>query len=461
MQSRTRSASKVFESLTAPTNLKRTYRNHIRQGTARGRDGVVPIGLDQEIDAISALVSRKARAGTYKFTSYRQLLISKGAQRFPRVISIPTARDRILLKSIALLIETVFPESKGKVAQQKVAKLQRELILQNFDGFVRLDIENFYPSISHEAVMKTVHTKIRKSEILVLIQDSIRTPTLGDNAPRSAILTSRGVPQGLPMSNLLAEIAMQDIDSKFASDSSIVYLRYVDDIIILCDFGDAKRIADSVTAACAAVSLKVHDPSKDGSKSRIGRISESFDYLGYVFSPTKISVRHESIKNLKSSIARIFTRYKYQVEANPGSVSEESKARTECLWKLNLVITGCIFNSQRRGWVHYFSQIDDISLLIGLDATVRNFARRFGLSEDFHPKTFARAYWKINKADTGDEPYIPNFDTFSGEQMRTALVEVFHVFDAEQLNDDRTRRLFYKEVKRLVDKLEKDISGSS
>jgi hypothetical protein len=131
------------------------------------------------------------------------------------------------------------------------------------------------------------------------------------------------------------------------------------------------------------------------------------------------------------------------------------------LWKLNVVITGCVFDGQRRGWIHYFSQVDDLSILKGLDATVRNFALRFGMKEDFHPKTFTRAFWRITKGDATDEPYIPNFDNYSPDQKRRLLVEVFQMHDAETFSDDTAQRHFYKEVKRLVAKLEQDISGLS
>jgi RNA-directed DNA polymerase len=366
-----------------------------------------------------------------------------------------------VLKSTALLLEAVFPQSRGKVPQAKVAELQRVLKTDHFDGFIRLDIENFYPSISHKAVMDVVRKRIRKPEILSLILDAIRTPTLGDRAPRSDVHAAQGVPQGLPISNLLAEIAMQKVDRSFGSVTGTFYLRYVDDIIILCNHNDAEKICDEVMAACRSISLTVHDPKLPGSKSRLGLISESIDYLGYVFSPTKVSVRPESISNLKASIARVFTRYKYEVAAGGRDAAAETQARTECLWKLNLVITGCVFDGQRRGWIHYFSQIDDLSSLKGLDATVRNFARRFGLGDDFQPKSFTRAFWRINKSDASGEPYIPDFDTFSPVQKRQLLVEVFHVNDAERFSDEVAERVFYKEVKRLVDKLEQDVSGLS
>ncbi|WP_284989492.1 reverse transcriptase domain-containing protein [Arthrobacter sp. efr-133-TYG-120] len=447
--------------MTAPLNLRRTYEANVRHGMARGRDGVVASALEGNIDDVCRLISRKTRKGTYSFTSYRQLLMSKGAHRNPRILSIPAARDRIVLKSLAFLIQEIFPETKGKVAQQKVAELRKSLEKNSFDAFIRLDVQNFYPSVSHEAIMRAVRRKVRKPEILSLIQGAIETPTLPDSAPRLDGQATRGVPQGLPVSNLLAEVAMLRIDNQFCGVATMKYIRYVDDIIILCASGDTEAICREVTAACAAIALTVHEPRPTGSKSKIGLIAHSFDYLGYVFAPNRITVRAESVSKLKSSIARVFTRYKYETAGMPPGDPSRAKALSECQWKLNLVITGCIFDNQRRGWLHYFSQITDVSILKSLDATVQNFARRFGLPPDFQPKTFTRTYWSITSGDDGDDPYVPNFNNYTPEQKRRVLIEVFGMDQAEAFKDDAVDRVFRKEVKRLVDKLERDFSGLS
>ena len=422
---------------------------------------MTPLALEEKIASECELISRKSRAGTYKFTAYRQLLVSKGAGRPPRVISIPTARDRLVLKSLSFLIESVFPESRGKVAQKKVLELRNVIESQCFDTFVRVDVKDFYPSVSHDALFEVLKTRIRKPEILSLLAGAIQAPTLADHAPRSEMQNRCGVPQGLSVSNFLAEIAMKSVDAKFSARSDLAYIRYVDDIIILCAAEDAEHIFDNVLLECKAISLEVHELKKSGSKSSLGPLSDSFDYLGYVFDTSKVSVRAESVNKVKSSLARVFTRYKYEILANANDPGFAAKARSECLWKLNLVITGCIFDGQRRGWLHYFSQIDDISVLKELDSSVRNFAKRFGLDLNFSPKTFVRAYWKINKDDDGANAYIPNLDTLTGDQKRKILADVFHKQDALTFSDQFTDQVFYREVKRLVDTLEHDISGFS
>lgn len=431
-------------------------------GEARGRDGVTPRAVEEEIEIICDIISRKARAGTYEFTAYRQLLASKGAERLPRVISIPTVRDRILLKSLAFLIESVFPESKGKVAQRKVVELRRLIDSGKYGSFVRVDVKDFYPSISHRALFEVLKTKVRKAEVLSLIAKAIGTPTLADNAPRrTEHIIMKGVPQGLSVSNYLAELSMSSVDSRYSSRSDIAYIRYVDDIIILCSPGETEALYKDVVGACEKISLEVHPLSKTGSKSRIGTISDSFDYLGYVFNSEKVSVRSESLGKIKSSLARVFTRYKYDVLEGGMDPAGMARLQAECLWKVNLVITGCIFDAQRRGWLHYFSQIDDLSVLKALDGTVRNFVERFGMGPDFRPKTFMRTYWKINKENNPSDLYIPNFDTMSAVQKRLLLVDVFNNKYATRFDDLTTEQVFHREVKRLVDRLEQDISGVS
>lgn len=437
-----------------------TYQNHVRKTGARGRDGSAPLSLEPHIGEVARIIARKSAKGTYKFTAYRQLLVSKGAHRVPRILSIPTARDRIVLKSLAFLIEEVFPESKGSLAQQKVASLQRALSSKKFDAFVRLDIENFYPSVSHATLMQVLGTRIMKQEILTLISGAITTPTLADNTRRSDVRSTRGVPQGLPISNLLAEVAMQEVDALFANRQDLIYLRYVDDIIVLCNANEAEPLSSQITAACKSINLKVHEPLPAGSKSRIGKISESFDYLGYLFGPEKISVRAESVNKVKASLARVFTRYKYETAGLHKGAEAELKARSECLWKLNLVIAGCVFDGQRHGWLHYFSQITDISLLKSLDATVLSLARRFGLPAEFAPKTFVRTYW-ISRGNLYRPSYILNFDVLSFDGQREILSEVFHLRDAAAYSDSATESTFRREIRRLVSQLEKDISGLS
>ena len=76
---------------------------------------------------------------------------------------------------------------------------------------------------------------VRKKEILHLLKDAISQATLAKPSGGKKSYQTKGVPQGLSISNILANIYMAPIDCKYSKKSSYKYYRYVDDILILCD----------------------------------------------------------------------------------------------------------------------------------------------------------------------------------------------------------------------------------
>lgn len=461
MRNRSRNASKIFSSLTAPRNLKSVYLEKIADQVARGRDGINPAGLRLEIDDVCAIISRKTRAGIYEFTAYRQLLSSKGVNKFPRVISVATARDRIILKSLAAMLKEVFPEAKVATPQEKVVKLQEAISGGLYDSFLRVDIIDFYPTISHEAIFSNLGKKIRKKEVILILRKALSTPTSSDQSSTAQICNVVGVPQGLSISNLIAEIAMINIDSKISTRTDVMYLRYVDDIIILCRRDAIGSIHGDLVELCGGVGLKMHPLNGLASKSQSGTLDKTFDYMGYLFANSKVSVRPQSVGKIRSSLARVFTRYKHEVGKSGITHLEIVRAQSECKWRLNLIITGCVLDQRRRGWLHFFSQIDDLSVLKSLDASVRNYITRFNLEGAISPKTFTRTYWEIKSGIATSHSYIPNFDKFTINDKRNILEKVFHFSDSKLLSEDDVISIFYKEIRRLVNKLEQDVGSVS
>lgn len=257
-----------------------------------------------DLDGVTRHVATHARTGTYRFTTYRQRLLLKGAGKPPREISIPTVRDRIMLRALAELLAESFPGCAGKLPQTGVAEVMSDLAAASHDTFVRIDVRNFYPSINHDILLKALAKKVRKREILGIVRRAISTPTAPDRAPRPRALLATGVPQGLSISNLLAEIYVRPVDSAMIAIPNIAYHRFVDDILILCSATDAPTVDAACRGALEAIKLSAH-PSSAGGKSEIGSIADGFNYLGYTFSTTSISVRRSSIVRLESHLASI------------------------------------------------------------------------------------------------------------------------------------------------------------
>ncbi|WP_237757562.1 reverse transcriptase domain-containing protein, partial [Enterobacter hormaechei] len=179
----------------------------------------------------------------------------------------------------------------------------------------------------------------------------------------------RGVPQGLSISNILAEIALQNIDAEIEGIKDIWYKRYVDDILVLTPIGRASDLANLIIDKLKNIGLSPHPLEEEGSKSVVGILSVPFNFLGYEISDKGISIKKDSILRFESSLAKIFTAYRHAL-VRAESKKEKEKALAYCQWKLNLRITGCIFNGKRMGWVAYFSQISTTTQLRCVNHTI-------------------------------------------------------------------------------------------
>jgi RNA-directed DNA polymerase len=435
--------------------------------SAVGIDRLSRAAFEQRLDDEIMLTAIKVAAGTYTFSQYKEKLVSKGADKYPRVISIPTFRDRMTLRALCNVLKKTFAAQLDvKLPQHTVSELRTSLTEGGYDYFVKLDVTNFYPSINHTVLQKTLNRKILKPQIRQLISSAIETQTVAF-PDRLKAKASKGVPQGLAISNILAEIYLMNFDSWASKVVDTAYFRYVDDILILTK-SDPEQLFETVKVRLLnEYRLTAHELGNSG-KSVIGTISEDFHFLGYEFKHGKAGIKIDSIRRLEASLAKILTTYKYRYAAalaNTNPVERNfllAKAKKICMWRLNLRITGCIFDSVRRGWVFYFSQIDDQALaqLHHLDKTISVLTRRFALT--FKPgelKSFARAFHESKRSDLSHR-YIPNFDTTSIAKQREIL-EMYGMDGVALMTEDQVARAFKRRIRRETSELVQDIQGTS
>lgn len=461
------SAAKIFLKEYKTASLNKIYAEHVSITSAVGIDRLnretFESRLQQEID----LISRKVNAGKYNFSQYKEKLISKGAGKIPRVISIPTFRDRITLRALCnVLRETHSSSFETKLPQHTISLLKDQLNNGSFNHFIKLDVTNFYPSIDHELLISSLKGKIRKATIIGLVESAIKTATVSYPDAKHT-KSDRGVPQGLSISNVLAEIYLSKFDTWIKKNKGIYYLRYVDDILILTKSDPAALFANIQSKLDQEYKLNVHGLDSPG-KSSIGSIDENFQFLGYQFQKKQASIKIESIRRIETSLAKIFTTYKYRRAAASYITNQDerqkalTKARAIFLWRLNLRITGCLFDNVRRGWVFYFSKIDDSALkqLHHLDKTVKTlFARfNFDLSQN-EVKLFSRSYHESERASDFLR-YIPNFDTASVTLQRKIL-EMYGIEGVVKMSDEKVEIEFRRRIRRETSELELDIQGAS
>jgi hypothetical protein len=308
--------------------------------------------------------------------------------------------------------------------------------------FVQLDVQDFYPSLDHQLLLKRIRARTRYRPLTSVVDAAVKTST-GDNKMTNDV----GVPQGLSVSNILSSIYMMQIDE--TARARFHYYRYVDDILVVCKASDAKRHFRWLNGRLLKSKLKCH-PLVEGSKSKIVPLSMGVDYLGYHVTPNLVSVRKSSYRRMMTTIMSLMTSAKYRAN------------HKRLLAKLNLKITGCILNDKRYGWMFFFSMTQDVKQLKRLDGFVGRLWKKLNLPGQGRPKTFVKAYHEI-RFNMAKSKYIPRFDDYSLEKKMQLIADLQGV-ELESVKDwseERINKTFWRLVRREVSELEKDLTPVS
>ncbi|KMK99414.1 reverse transcriptase domain-containing protein [Rossellomorea marisflavi] len=456
-------AYKHFKVLYEKENLKDLYEKTIHYNTASGIDRMVKRVFDQKVDLHLSVINRKVFDGTYKYTAYREKLFIKSKSSLPRVISIPTIRDKIVLKGLHKIIQESFSIEQPLV-QTVIGEMKNEL--KNFDSFIKIDIKNFYDNINHHVLNKKLFKKIRKPIVKDLILSAIRTPTVSKNHSKEDSLYSNcvGVPQGLSISNVLAEVYFQDMDRKYKAKKMLRYYRYVDDILILCNEKDISKIkSDIFNEIEEEQKLKLNK-----AKCSEGRLDHvGYDFLGYRIEKLKstreigLTIKKSTKLKFEKSIVDMFSRYSHSNTISP----------REFIFYLNNKITGSISNKvngssekeKKYGWVFFYSQIDDINIFYHFDWFVKKMIDDFNLGKNFkglEMKNFVKAYYEIIYSRSKTK-YIHRPDKLSLDEKKFLLMDTFNVRDKYLDTEEQIERIYYAKVYKPIKLLEQDVQDIS
>lgn len=434
-------AWKAWKKLFNRNHLIEHFNEKIISHPSVGLDKITLITFKKNLDSNIDLILKKSENKTYKFTKYRQILFSKGKGKPPRCVSVPTIKDKLTISVLNELLQKVYGE---KCITQMPHIVINEIThnLSNYTHFIKIDIKTFFASINQDVLINIIKQKIRKEEILLLITNAIQTSTLPSPIQkRSTIKINKdGIPEGLAISNSLANLYMSNIDEKYKTNTSIKYWRYVDDILLFVNESDFKIIKKEIFDDIAELNLTINDKKDEG------KIEKGFTYLGYSISFSLISVRESSILKMEQSIEKLFREIKLQ---------NDEYIR----WKVNLKITGFIINNHKYGWLFFYSQITDISLLYHLDNLIQKFIKRYQINPKIKFKRFVRTYHEIRQA-LHKTNYIPNIDMYSIEDKKDILSRIYGE-NVKKLNSEQIKMRFAKIMAREIQDIEKDIQDIS
>ena len=444
-----------FRSIYKKENILIYYNEKMKKNSAIGLDKISSRRFRENLKENIDIINRKVINNTYKFTKYRQVLISKGEEKPPRVISIPTIRDSLVLGILNEFLRKKYGESSISKRPQliindiiKAINEKDNFNDRKYDTFKKIDIKSYYKSINHQILKNELMNKIDTIDIIDFIFLAINTETISipvrskQNKKRNRI-KENGIPEGLSISNSIANIYLKNIDEKYINEPDFKYFRYVDDILILCKHDERINIYENIKQDLLSLKLETNEKEDSGS------LSNGFDYLGYRISSDKITVRESSILRLEQNLEKLFVEYKRSKEKNIKLLE----------FKLNLRITGFIYKNMKYGWMFFFSQMDDKTLLSKLDWLVKKLSKRYKLDGIMDLKKFKRTKYEIDYK-MHKSKYIKNFDKYDINDKKELIEMIYKqtiISNKEEDINEIFERIIYEEIKDL----EKDIQPFS
>lgn len=276
-----------------------------------------------------------------------------------RLLGIPTVIDRMLQQAVSQVIMTRFeiefkPHSYGfrpnRNAQQAVQQAQAYMN-GGYQHIVDIDLKNFFDEVDHCKLMQLLYNKVKCPITLRLIRKWLRAPIL---IKGKLIKRRKGVPQGSPLSPLLSNILLNELDKELER-LGLLYVRYADDFSIYTKSKQAARKAGNTIYLFLRDKLRL---PINREKSGIRRPVD-FEILGYKFVPTYVKgekgkyqlvVSDKSWKTLKQNLKTI-TR-----KTVPKPFSERVR-------QLKII---------QQGWLNYFRMASILGKLREIDGWVRN-----------------------------------------------------------------------------------------
>jgi RNA-directed DNA polymerase len=357
----------LFERILSSENLHAAFKRVAANKGSAGVDGVETANFREWAKGTWTEIRRALFTGTYVPSPILRCEIPK-SNGGVRKLGIPTVMDRVIQQAISQVLTGIFdPEFSdysfgfrpNRSAHQAVLHLQ-ESVREGYRIAVDVDLEKFFDTVNHDLVMSRLSRKISDRRVLKLIGRYLRAPVKVDGRLESV---QEGVPQGGPLSPLLANIMLDDFDKELEARGHR-FARYADDFIILVKSKLAgERVMRSVRNYLQRrLKLKVNE-----AKSQVVP-THRCSFLGFTFRGEKIIWTRKAFDSFKRKLRRLTSR--------TWGVSMQHR-----MWKLRQYI---------QGWMGYYRLSECPFPLRGLDSWLRRRIRMCYLKMWGRPRTMIR-----------------------------------------------------------------------
>ncbi len=342
-----------------------------------------------------SVVRRQLLDGTYRPSPVRRKTIPKEGGE--RLLGIPNVLDRLIQQATCQVLTPVFDPTfsessfgfRPNRSAHGATKQVQQIIRQGHTHCVDVDLSKFFDRVQHDVLMGCVSRKVHDRRVLRLIGRYLRAGVMVEGVLQP---TEEGSPQGGPLSPLLSNILLDDLDKELER-RGLRFVRYADDFVIfLRSERSAKRVFASVQRFLTQRLKLVVNEHKSSVRAALG-----CEYLGFTFIGQRVTIK-VAPKKLKA--------FKRRIKELTGRSRGISMQRR--LTDLNRYV---------RGWIGYFGlarQLDDIADLDGwirrrvrmcywkqwryARTKVRNLVR-LGVNLDMAIKhaTSRKKYWRMSR----------------------------------------------------------------
>lgn len=358
----------MLEKILNRNNLNEAYRRVKRNHGAGGVDGMSVEELGEYLAAHKEEIIQAIQDGKYRPNPVLRVEIPKENGK-TRPLGIPTATDRVFQQAIAQVLtpiyepkfsETSYGFRPGRSAHDALRK-SLEYIDAGYKYAVDMDLEKFFDTVNQSKLIQVLSQDIEDGRVISLIHKYLQAGVVVQGEFKE---TKQGMSQGGPLSPLLANILLNELDRELERRGH-KFVRYADDVLIFCKSKRAaKRTLENITPFIEKkLFLKVNRE-----KTAVSSV-QGIKFLGYSFRIAKgkavLYVHPKSAVKLKTEIKEL-------TERSNGWSNDYRKLR------LKQYITG---------WVNYFKLAEMKTLLRKIDGWMRHRIRALIWKQWKKPKT--------------------------------------------------------------------------